>query len=163
MPYLASIGYELTSPRDLIVALKRARVKLLIDVRAIPNSRRPGFSKKALTAAAEEAGIEYLHLRGLGTPADGRAAARKGQHAEMHRIYREQLKTLAARDDLAILEEIVASGRRAALLCLEASPEHCHRALIIRRLEQRFTADDADGLKVEHLQPRPDPKRVAVD
>lgn len=153
MPYIASIGYELTAPRDLIAALARARIDLLIDVRAIPNSRRPGFSKKALTAATGEAGIDYLHLRGLGTPADGRAAARKGQHEVMHRIYRQQLKTLEARDDLAILEELVASGRRAALLCLEASPEHCHRLLIIAELEKR------EKLKVEHLQPKP----VAAD
>ena len=38
-------------------------------------SRRPGFSKSALRAALEETWIEYLHLKALGTPADGRAAA----------------------------------------------------------------------------------------
>ncbi|HKV75659.1 MAG TPA: DUF488 domain-containing protein [Gemmatimonadales bacterium] len=147
MPYLASIGYELATPATLIRALKKARVDLLVDVRAVPNSRRPGFSKKALTAACAEAGIEYLHLRGLGTPADGRAAARKGRHEEMHRIYRTQLKTLEARDDLEILDEIVRSKRRACLLCLEASPEHCHRSLIIEEVRKR------GRITVEHLDP----------
>jgi uncharacterized protein (DUF488 family) len=145
MPYLASIGYELATPKTLIRELKRARVALLVDVRAVPNSRRPGFSKKALTAACEEAGLGYLHLRGLGTPADGRAAARQGRHEAMHRIYRKQLTTLEARDDLEILDEIVESGKRACLLCLEASPEHCHRSLIIEALARRRK------FRVEHL------------
>lgn len=145
MAYVASIGYELATPATLIRALKKARIDLLVDVRAVPNSRRPGFSKKALTAACADAGIDYLHLRGLGTPADGRAAARKGRHEEMHRIYRVQLKTLEARDDLEVLDEIVHSKRRACLLCLEASPGHCHRSLVIEELRKR------GRVTVEHL------------
>ena len=74
----------------------RSRVELLVEVRAVASSRRPGFAKTRLAANLHEAGIEYLHLRALGTPADGRAAARAGRHAEMQAIYRVQLATDAA-------------------------------------------------------------------
>jgi uncharacterized protein (DUF488 family) len=144
MPTLATIGYELATPATLIAALVEARVDLLVDVRAIPNSRRPGFSKKALTAVAADAGIEYLHLRGLGTPADGRAAARAGRHAEMHAIFRTQLATLEARDDLFVLIEAIKAGRSACLLCLEASPEHCHRKLVAEAVQAELEVSVTD-------------------
>jgi uncharacterized protein (DUF488 family) len=138
MRSLATIGYELATPATLIAALAKAGIDLLVDVRAVPNSRRPGFSKKSLAAATAEAGIDYLHLRGLGTPADGRAAARAGRHAEMHAIFRRQLKTLDARDDLFALVELIKEGRAACLLCLEASPEHCHRTLVARAAQEQL-------------------------
>ena len=148
MRSLATIGYEFASPRTLIVALKKAKIDLLVDVRAVPNSRRPGFSKRALTAETADAGIEYLHLRGLGTPAAGRAAARRGRHAEMRAIFLKHLGTLEARDDLHVLEEIVRSGRAACLLCLEASPEHCHRSIVAEALKARMR------LRISHLAPK---------
>ena len=67
-----TIGYEGTTVPEFIAALKQAGVERVIDVRALPLSRRPGFSKSGLKAALEEAGIEYVHLKALGTPADGR-------------------------------------------------------------------------------------------
>jgi len=109
-------------------------VAVLVDMRAVASSRRPGFSKSALAASLEDAGIHYVHLRGLGTPADGRAAARSGRYADLRRIFSAHLKTLAARDDLMSLTELVQSGRRTCLLCLEASPEHCHRSMVASAL-----------------------------
>ena len=141
---LATIGYELAIPATLIAALRKARVDLLVDVRAVPNSRRPGFSKRALAAATEEAGIGYLHLRGLGTPADGRAAARAGRHAEMHAIFRKQLETLEAREDLHNLIELIRQGRSVCLLCLEASPEHCHRTLVAQAVKSQIRVKVVD-------------------
>lgn len=147
MNTLSTIGYELATPATLVDALLAAGVEVLVDVRAVPNSRRPGFSKKALTAVCGEAGIDYLHLRGLGTPAEGRAAARAGRHAEMQEIFARQLETLEARDDLFVLTELIKAGRSACLLCLEASPEHCHRRLIARAVQTRMR------LRVRDLEP----------
>src|SRR3954451_21230653 len=87
-----TIGYEGATMDEFIGALQRAGVERLIDVRALPLSRRPGFSKTALKGALEEAGIDYVHLKSLGTPAEGRAAARAGRHADMQRIYAGQLE-----------------------------------------------------------------------
>src|SRR4051794_37749713 len=87
-----TIGYEGTTVPDFIATLKCAGVERVIDVRALPLSRRPGFSKSPLKAALEQAGIEYLHLKALGTPPDGRAAARAGRHSDLKRIYAGQLE-----------------------------------------------------------------------
>lgn len=65
---LFTIGYEQTPPKAILDELQRAGVKLLVDVRAIASSRRPGFSKTQLAAGLDERGIGYVHLRGLGTP-----------------------------------------------------------------------------------------------
>jgi uncharacterized protein (DUF488 family) len=134
MHTLATIGYEGTTMDAFLGALRDAHIELLVDVRAVASSRRPGFAKTALAANLAGAGIEYLHLRGLGTPADGRAAARAGKHEVMHRIYAEHLETRAAEEGLATLRDIVASGRRTCIMCFEARPEHCHRTLVARAL-----------------------------
>src|SRR5829696_2323525 len=87
-----TIGYEGTTMPEFIAALQGAGVQRVIDVRALPLSRRPGFSKTPLKGALAEAGIEYVHLRALGTPAAGREAARKGRHEDLKRIYAGQLE-----------------------------------------------------------------------
>src|SRR6185436_14392174 len=90
---LFTIGYEQTPAKAVLDELQQAGVKLLIDVRAIAASRRPGFSKTQLAAGLDERGISYLHLRGLGTPKDGREAARSGDMKTLSRIYHTHLKT----------------------------------------------------------------------
>ena len=126
-----TIGYEGTTVPDFIAALKGAGVERLIDVRALPLSRRPGFSKSPLKGALEEAGIEYLHLKALGTPAEGRAAARAGRHSDMERIYAGQLELPEAMAQSAQMLELV-SEKPSALMCMEREPEHCHRALLLK-------------------------------
>jgi uncharacterized protein (DUF488 family) len=138
MKDIATIGYEAASVPRFIGALRDARIELLVDVRALASSRRPGFAKTRLAANLAEAGIDYLHLRRLGTPADGRAAARAGRHEEMKRIFREQLATEEAQEELALLADIVRQGRQVCLLCFEADPAHCHRSLIANALAERL-------------------------
>lgn len=131
-------------------ALRKARVQLLVDVRAVASSRRPGFAKTRLAANLEEAGIGYVHLRGLGTPADGRAAARSGRHDEMQRIFSEHLATDVAESDMVALVDLVRGGQRTCLLCFEADPAHCHRSIVAAALAQRVPID------VRHLSVVPD-------
>lgn len=134
---LFTVGYEAATLPDVISRLKAAGIALLIDVRAIAASRRPGFSKSALSASLAEAGIDYLHLRALGTPSDGRAAARAGRTAEMRRIYAAHLEEPAAQ--LALLHAgEVAAARPSALLCYEADAAVCHRAMIADLLCERL-------------------------
>jgi len=124
-----TIGYEGASQADFIAALQTAGVKRVIDVRAVPNSRRPGFSKTPLRNALAEAGIDYVHLRALGTPADRRAAARAGRHADLERIYAGQLELPEAMAQGAQMVEL-ALERPSALLCYERDPAGCHRTLL---------------------------------
>src|SRR5688572_17183859 len=128
---LFTIGYENATMGDFFAALTSAGVELVIDVRAVPNSRRPGFSKTPLRKALAEAGIDYLHLRALGTPADGRAAARAGRHDQLERIYAGQLELPEAIAEGARMLALAAE-RPSALLCYEREPEHCHRTLLLR-------------------------------
>jgi hypothetical protein len=100
MNTLATIGYEGATVQSFLAALRGAEVQLLVDVRAVASSRRPGFSKTRLSENVREVGIDYLHLRALGTPAEGRAAARAGRHAEMHAIFAEHLATPEAQTEL---------------------------------------------------------------
>ncbi len=132
--------------RRFLAALAGAGVEVLVDVRALASSRRPGFAKTALAANLEGAGIGYLHLRGLGTPAEGRAAARAGRHDEMRAVFAEHLATPAAQAQLHELAERVRSGRRVCLLCFEADPAHCHRALVADALAERVPVE------VRHLR-----------
>ncbi len=125
-----TIGYEATTMTDFLEALTSAGIKRVIDVRALPLSRRPGFSKTPLKGALAEAGIDYVHLRALGTPAAGREAARKGRQAELERIYAEQLELPEAMVQAAQLLELAAE-RPSALLCFEREPAACHRSLLL--------------------------------
>jgi len=130
---LATIGYEYATQDAVIARLKAAEVKVLIDVRAIAASRRAGFSKTLLAASLAEAGIEYLHLRQLGTPKSGRDAARQGQIAQMRAIFEEHLAEPAAQVELARATEI-AGDRKVALLCFEADHSRCHQAIVADRI-----------------------------
>ncbi len=121
-----TIGYEGATQPELVAALQRAGVEQLIDVRAVPLSRKPGFSKNVLAAGLREAGIGYVHLKALGTPPEGREAARKGRFEEMERIYAAQLDTPEAAVQAAQLVEL-AGEKPSALLCFERDPAHCHR------------------------------------
>lgn len=136
------MGYERATPATLVATLRGAGVQTLVDVRALANSRKPGFAKGALSAALQEAGIGYLHLRALGTPAEGRAAVRSGRPEAMRRIFAAHLAGTEAQAALANLKDL-ARRERVCLLCLEDDPRHCHRTLVA----------EAVGLPAVHLHP----------
>jgi uncharacterized protein (DUF488 family) len=137
-----TIGYEGATVPEFVAALRKAAVERVIDVRALPLSRRPGFSKSPLRAALEEVGIEYVHLKALGTPADGRTAARAGRHEDLKRIYAGQLELPEAVVQSAQMLEL-AREKPSALLCMEREPAHCHRTLLLDAV--------APGAEVVHL------------
>lgn len=121
-----TIGYEGATQAELIATLQAAGVERVIDVRAVPLSRKPGFSKNVLAAGLKEAGIDYVHLKALGTPPAGREAARKGDMAVFERVYAEQLETVEAGAEAARMV-MLAEEKPSALLCFERDPKACHR------------------------------------
>ena len=133
-----TIGYEGATVGEFLAALHEAGVERVIDVRAVPNSRRPGFSKTPLRNALAEAGIDYVHFRALGTPAAGREAARAGRKAELETIYAGQLETPEAMAEGAMMLDL-ANDKPSALLCYERDPACCHRTLLWQAL-----AEDAE-------------------
>jgi uncharacterized protein (DUF488 family) len=88
-----------------------------------------------------EAGIGYVHFRALGTPADGRAAARAGKHEALQRIYAGQLELPEAIAQGAELADL-ARENRVALLCYERDPACCHRTLLREVVLGKFEAVD---------------------
>lgn len=130
---LATIGYEMAPLARVIDTLRAAGVQVVIDVRAVAASRRAGFSKGILSASLEDAGIAYAHLRDLGTPKEGRIAARRGRTAEMAEIFEAHLAEPGAQLQLAKAVEI-ARDRKAALLCYEADACVCHRAIVAQHM-----------------------------
>jgi len=139
-PPLFTIGYEQATSSAVIGELVEAGVELVVDTRAVAASRRPGFSKRQLAAGLDVAGIRYLHLRGLGTPAEGRAAARTGRLDDLFRIYEAHLATHEAQEQLDELTAIVRSGTRVCLLCYERDAGHCHRRRIAELMRERTDA-----------------------
>jgi uncharacterized protein (DUF488 family) len=136
-----TIGYEATTVGDFLEALRGAGVERVIDVRALPLSRRPGFSKSSLRAALAEAGIHYVHLRALGTPASGREAARKGRHDDLKRIYAGQLELPEAIAEGAQMLDL-AREKPSALLCYERDPAGCHRTLLLAAIAPEAEVTD---------------------
>ena len=143
-PKLFTIGYEKARPDALLAELKRAKVKLLVDTRAVAASRKPGFSKRQLAASLDEEGIAYLHLQKLGTPAEGREAARAGKLDVLWRIYARHLKTPEAIEAMDELVAIVTSGQPVCLLCYERDTDCCHRTRIAEIVHERTGAHVVD-------------------
>jgi uncharacterized protein (DUF488 family) len=148
MPPLFTIGYEQAKPDAVLGELKRAKVDLLVDTRAIAASRRPGFSKRQLAASLDEKNIAYVHLQKLGTPSEGRAAAKSGDFETMLRMYDKYIKTPEAAAALDDLIGLIKSGKRVALLCYEREACECHRSHIAALVKKRVR-----GTKVEDLVP----------
>ncbi|MGJ4997745.1 DUF488 domain-containing protein [Bradyrhizobium sp. HKCCYLR20261] len=142
---LFTIGYEHTPAKAVLDELQSAGVKLLVDVRAVAASRRPGFAKSQLAAGLDERGIAYVHLRGLGTPKEGREAARSGHYDTLHKIYSAHLKTPQAREQMDELASLVKTAGPVCLLCYERDHAHCHRQWIAEIIEER------DKVRVENL------------
>jgi len=143
---LFTIGYEQTPSKAVLDELESAGVKLLVDVRAVTSSRRPGFSKNQLAAGLDERGIAYVHLKGLGTPKEGRLAARSGKYDELYRIFSKHLQTIQAKEELDELSALVKKAGPVCLLCYERNHEHCHRRWIAEIIEER------DGVRIENLR-----------
>lgn len=148
-PHLFTIGYEKSTPAAVLKELKDARVDLLVDTRAVAASRRPGFSKRQLAAALDEAGIAYVHLQKLGTPAEGRQAARTGDFEKLWNIYARHVKKPDAQEALDELLALIKSRKRIALLCYCRDPKSCHRSRIVALVKKRMR-----GIMAEDLIPQ---------
>jgi uncharacterized protein (DUF488 family) len=140
MEKLFTIGYEGCKASDLFAKLRESGVALLIDVRDVPISRKPGFSKTSLAEGLGNAGIGYLHLKGLGDPKPGRIAAREGRFADFRQIFTTHLLTTAAQQALA--DAVTAASKSVAcLLCFEQDHTNCHRCIVADSMARRGKFD----------------------
>ncbi len=131
---IATIGYEKASLSDFVKTLEVCEIDILVDVRDRAQSRRPGFSKTALSAAVNEVGIDYVHYKALGDPKEGREAARAGKFDLFQKIFLEVLSTNEAQEALFEVKEL-AKNSNICLMCYERDQRECHRKIIAERLE----------------------------
>lgn len=149
-----TFGYEGLSLKPFISRLKSADVQTVIDVRANPISRKPGFSKRALSSALHDAGINYDHRSAMGCPKPIRDRYRSdGDWAAYTRGFLAHLKS----QNEALKEVARIAGRsRSCLLCFEIDFNRCHRTYVAR------AAAKLGGLQVAHLTDQTEFPDVAV-
>jgi uncharacterized protein (DUF488 family) len=139
-----TIGYEGLDIDSFLALLAQHGIGTIVDIRQLPLSRKRGFSKKALAGMLSGAGLEYIHIAGLGCPKPVRDRYREdGDWKRNTRDFLKHLKTQgAALDDL--------SGRtqssNCALLCYEADFTLCHRSLVANALQESCE------LEVRHIR-----------
>jgi uncharacterized protein (DUF488 family) len=157
---LVTVGVYDWSFDDWLAALRAAEVRLLLDVRQRRGVRGPRYvwaNSQRLQAALADAGIAYRHhpglaptteLRHLQYAEDARRGEGKRSRTLLASAYVEGYtrEILDPADLEAVVEELPGDGA-AALFCVEADPEACHRSLIAQRISERF------GLAVAHLRP----------
>jgi uncharacterized protein (DUF488 family) len=141
-----TIGYEGATLAGVLDTLDVAGVSLLLDIRAVAASRKPGFSKRMLAASLADRGIGYLHLQGLGTPKEGRQAARAGHAERMHAIFAAHMTSDRAQAELAQAAE-ACRNRPCCLLCFERDHRMCHRAIVAGLIAE------STGQEILHLVP----------
>lgn len=131
---IATIGYERASLSDFVATLTLCEIDILVDIRDRAQSRRPGFSKAALSNALAEAGISYIHMRELGDPKEGREAARRGDYDHFRAIFSGVMESNEAKQAISRLEQL-ASQYSICLMCFERDQTTCHRKIVADHLE----------------------------
>lgn len=133
MNTIYTIGYEGTDIERFVQTLKVIGVEVLADVRALPLSRKKGFSKNSLREHLERAGIAYHSFQQLGDPKPGRDAARAGKFDEFRTIYTAHIETDIAQQRIADLAHL-AGQKITCMLCFERDPKTCHRTIVAEHL-----------------------------
>lgn len=131
---LYTVGYEGWELAAFLECLTARGVECVIDVRENPFSRKPGFSKGALSRALEAAGIQYVHLKELGTPRPLRDAVKAD--GDYDRFFLEMDAYLATQSEA--IEQACGHVRCMAccLLCYERSVDVCHRKIVAAKISQ---------------------------
>jgi uncharacterized protein (DUF488 family) len=127
---IISLGYECRSIDEIVGLLEDCGVEKLIDVREAPRSRKKGFSKKALAAATEAAGIQHSHIRAAGNP-----YRKEKKNIELClQLYRRHLHT---NPDICDIVAAELSDQPTAILCYEREHSHCHRSVLLDELKRK--------------------------
>lgn len=141
-----TIGYEGLDIDAFMSLLTEHGIETIVDVRELPLSRKPGFSKKALASVLNLSGLEYVHMVELGCPKQVRDLYRTDGNWKR---YTEGFLRYLAMQDAAVgeLADLVASSN-CALLCYEADASYCHRSMVANAVKAHC------GANIEHLKAR---------
>ena len=143
---LLTTGYAGHDLKSFLETLRKHEVRVVVDVRQNPVSRKKGFSRSKLSAFLTANKVEYLHESELGVPVELRRKLKAGQQtlAAYFAGFREYLTGRGnALDRLYAL----ATMKRCCLICAEHLPEECHRSVVAEAVEAR----NGRKLKVVHV------------
>lgn len=144
-PELFTMGYEGTTIDSFIGSLQANNINCILDVRALPLSRKPGFSKTQLAGRLERVQIDYIHMRELGTPKDIRD---KLKLTRDYVTFFEKMETYLAGKKEAILQAYDhVSNARCCLMCFERLADQCHRKLVAEKIR----ATNGDDVQIKHI------------
>jgi uncharacterized protein (DUF488 family) len=126
-----TVGHSTRTTEELLAILRHHGIALLADVRTLPGSRRaPQFNREALERTLAEAGIAYVHLKGLGGLRKPRSDSENaGWRNASFRGFADYMQTPEFEHALGDLIEL-AEEKPTAIMCAEAVPWRCHRSLI---------------------------------
>jgi len=142
---LFTIGYEGRDIDEFIDRLNRFRVSRLIDVREIPLSRKKGFSKSRLSERLANEGIDYVHVKELGSP--GKIRNKLKQDWNYEYFFKKFSEYLDTNKELIDRAYDFLSEKTNCLMCFERLPEKCHRTVVAQRIKIR----DGNGLIIQHI------------
>lgn len=136
---ICTIGYEGLDIQTFLSILLKHGVRTVVDIRELPLSRKPGFSKRGLSNILADSGLDYVHMVQLGCPKEVRDRYKKD--GSWKQYTKGFLQYLGGQD--GALEELaaVAAESRCALLCFEADYTRCHRSFVAEALHDRFDID----------------------
>lgn len=139
-----TIGYEGLDMDGFLALLHAGNVEMVVDIRELPLSRKPGFSKSSLRDTLNLHGFDYMHVPELGCPKPIREQYRADQNWSR---YKEGfLRYLVSQDDVIAELSAMAATTTCALLCFEADYNYCHRSMVANAMH------DISGMPVLHLQ-----------
>lgn len=142
---LMTVGYEGLTVEQFFVLLTTNNVETLVDVRELPLSRKPGFSKTKLRKLSEQHGIQYIHIRQLGSPRSIRHDYR--EHKDWHEFASLFSRYLSRQDEALQTLEVRIAAERCCLLCFESDHSLCHRSIVADKL----SADMDSKFEIRHL------------
>ena len=148
MEELLTLGYEGRTPEEFVRLLRAERVDAVLDVRDVPWSHKPGFSKKPLAEGLEAAGIRYMHAGFAGNPKHLRVQATSTEEAlARYAAHLDATPEILAQLDV-LVGDLQAEGKRLCLLCLEGDPAQCHRSVLAARWAAGGPARNVRHLRV---------------
>lgn len=140
-------GYEGTEITAFATFLKSKKIKLVIDIRKTPLSRKKGFSKRKLAENLKLKGLDYSHMPGLGVPGEWRKLA-KSNFISREKMFDDYVKKILPLHQQE-LDEIISKSKETtvALLCFESDALDCHRSFVTSNLKRKVKS-----LKIVHLK-----------
>jgi uncharacterized protein (DUF488 family) len=151
-----TIGHSTRGIDEFISLLKENQIKLLVDVRAFPGSKRyPQFNRDTLAESLKLHGIRYEHFPELGGKRKSRADSRNtAWRNASFRGYADYMETEQFQKGMERLLDLAAKAGPAAVTCAEAVWWRCHRSLIADYLKARGV-EVLNILSANKVEPHP--------